>query len=780
MSTRHVPTTTLLTCAALLTTFAVTDSAHALPTGALDPAEPVETAPEDGPVFTRPPRPVITCAAPTLAQCQDPVYLSSVCGRQNRTPCGELVAPIYRNEVRAITETTPILKGAPGSETIAIAKKLSPIAMPQAKPTFGTFSFATVAQASRLQLPSAETANLDPQHPDYEANAAVVASCQEYAYESLYDHERFAEAADTCGSNAECVYQLSLRTTTPGLKTTMLKKNGQPMEWQVVRPGPYSVIKNAFFATGAAALTVGASYLRSHPEYATSAAFRAKAEAIIAHVEGTPKINEPSELDWHRKMHAAFAASPITASESASVRQRTDAYRDATTTAAGARFAIAMLEAVIPGQSGDTRTTSEALLAQYKAQHAQALDRMADLLFAEWDRTSPTTGTVDHGCLNRASVKCDWSPQRFVARYASHNRGLGEKLFSACVTATAGNFARVPASYLTSTDALATWIAAQELPKLGTEIVGERTSDGDEWGDRSWFAAGYGYDAGWQVSVERQAGTNRICKLKGNAYAQANASAWALGQEVPVLDTRHKLSVRESGDNLSFHSHLRVLGEDIYSPVDYSGTAPSYTPLDKNPTKTLAQRTYTKWLSIAGVQVKLQAKAEVKAGAELKAKATAASGCNPDNLAYDAMVSARPWLDFHVVPEVSVGVGLIQAGVRGDVDLVDVSAPAYGSVRLVGGVNDLTLQMRTNASVDLDMLKGDIDVFLESCVPYVGCADLASKQIYSWDGYSWHFPLFAYSKDVKMTVFDAATKPSITTRPIGTIGTIGTVGLLQP
>src|SRR5690606_36658210 len=159
------------------------------------------------------------------------------CGTVNRDACGNMLLPSYQSEVRSISATTPILKGSPGAEQIAIAKKLDPVPMPAPKATIGAFSFATASQLGRTKPPYADTANLDPQHPAFEANGAAVASCQEYAYESLYDHERFVEAAETCGSNAECVYQLSLRTETPGLKTTMLKKNGQPMAWQVVRPG---------------------------------------------------------------------------------------------------------------------------------------------------------------------------------------------------------------------------------------------------------------------------------------------------------------------------------------------------------------------------------------------------------------------------------------------------------------------------------------------------------------------------------------------------------------
>jgi hypothetical protein len=771
MHPRLRPNLGLVSCAALLAVFATTDVASALPRELGPEPLPTKGDPTDSLAPpSLPSKPPLSCAAPTLKDCTNVAYLATACGAATKAACGDLVAPLYQAEVRALPETTQILKGSGAFGKLQTAKKLAPIAMPARKFSLGSLSFATAAQIGRTLPPSADTATLTPQHPTYEANGAVVASCQEYAYESLYDHERFVEAAETCGSNAECVYQLSLRTETPGLKSSMLKKNGQPMATQVVRTGAYSQLKNAFFVPDTEAL-------RSHPSYASSAAFRAKAEAIIAHVNGTAKATATSELAWHRSMHDVFAANPSAPAELSSIKQRVETYSQADLSLRVANFAIALLEAVIPGQSGDARARSEALLAQYQAQKTQAIQQMAPLLMAEWDHVSATDGvTLDRGCLSRTSVRCDWSPQRFVSRYAGHLRHESETLFSACVEATAGNFAKVPAAYTASTDTLAAWIAAQSLPKLGTQIVGERMSDGDEWGDRQWFAAGYTYDAGWSLAAERQSGSNRICKLKGGAYASGSATAYALDNAISVLDTQHKLSVRESGDAITLHSHLRMVGQDIYTPIDKNLALPSATPVDEHYQTTLAQRTYTKWFTIAGVGVKLQAKTELKAGADLTARATAASGCNPDNLAYDAALSVKPWIDVHVVPEVSVGIGIIQGGVRGDVDLVKIATPASGSVKLVGGVNDITLQLRANAALDIDALDGTIDVFLESCLPLVGCTDLASKQIYAWDGYSWHLPMFAYSKDVKINVFDAATNPS-PSNP-GTVGTIGTVGVL--
>jgi hypothetical protein len=750
--THRLFTPLLLSAAAL----SVTGFAHAAPTGALLEPPPTkgEPLPTDPPIVrpTLPPRP--TCSAPTLAQCQDTTYLASYCGTVNKAACGALVAPLYRNEISAIGQTTQILKNNGSGDRLTLAKQLTPNAQQERKYTFGTFSFTTAAQFGRIRPPSSAVADITPQHPDYEASGAAVSSCQEYAYESLYDHERWAEAAETCGSNAECVYALSLRSDTPTLKTTMLKKNGTAAVVQPVRPGPYTTLKNVFFVQYI-------TELRNHPDYAASAAFRSKADAIIAQVQGTPKVTAPSELDWHRTMHDRWYSSYVAPAEVTSIEQRLETYDAAESGIGVANFAIPLLEAVIPGQPSPYREQSEALLAEYRASKARAIADMARLAFAEWDHVSTIDGvTLDRGCFNRsASNRCDWQPKKFLQRYAGHYTAKTEELFNACVEATAGNFSKVPAAYRVDSDALQTWIAAQSLPKLGTEIVGERLNDGQDWGDHDWFAAGYSYDAGWQLAAERQSGTNRICKLKGGAYASGNATAWALGQPIEVLDTRHKLSVREVGDQIQIHSHLRFMGEDVYTPIDVNVVAPSATPVNRDYQKTLAQRTYTKWLTIAGVGIKLQAHAELKAGANVNAHANAAQGCNPDNLAYDAGISVTPWINVHVVPEVSVGIGLIQGGVRGDVDLLKVSAPATGSVKLVGGVNDITLQLRARADLGLNLLKGNIDVFLESCVPYVGCADLASKELYAWDGYAWNVPLFNYTKDVKINVFDAATKP---------------------
>jgi hypothetical protein len=115
----------------------------------------------------------------------------------------------------------------------------------------------------------------------------------------------------------------------------------------------------------------------------------------------------------------------------------------------------------------------------------------------------------------------------------------------------------------------------------------------------------------------------------------------------------------------------------------------------------------------------------------------------------------------HVVPELSVGVGLVQGGVRGDVDLIAASVPASAGAKLIGDpthLDDVVFKIDMGADLVVDALDGKLSVFLEAC--FLGCTDIASKEIYNWKGYHWEIPIFKFEKDLRFQVFDAATSPT--------------------
>jgi len=740
----------------------------------------------------------------------------------------DLVGPLYSASVQSLSTTSPVLVDNGANKLLKTGRAFASNVMPARKLTAGVLSFQSSSQQGRVVPAVSNTANTAPQHPTWEANGAIVASCAEYAFEDSYDTSRFIEAAESCGSNAECVYQLAQLTATPGLNRTLLKKNGKQMAFQILPvPTPMTLLQNVgtfSLATTSAAPTASTAspsssallnaavgvtqaqvaslattppsafsqpknaffaydltFLRSVPRYASDAAFRAKAEAIITRAANTPSYNATSKFAWDKTMHDAYKPLNVSPAEAQDIKLRLRRYSDASDSYNLAKFVIPLLQAVIPGQSSPAKEQSQALLNSYIASRDAAIALRVSSLLGEYDHLSIIDGvSADQGCLSPTSIKCDWDPTDFVAYYTHVNTRAREAEFTRCIDATGDDFSKVPAASKLDSDTFTTWLDASDVPKLPNNKIGQRASDADQFGDPSLFAAGYSYDAGWALAAERDS-NGTICKVKGNAYAKATASAWAFGNELKVLDTDTHVSAREKSDNsIELHSHLRVLGNDVYDPIHDSRTLETPPPYDQSLDKTLAQTKYTKWLWIGPVAVKLQVAAELKAGIRLHLAAEAASGCNAKNLAYNATASATPWLKAHATPEVSVGVVLIQGGVRGDIDLLAASVPVSAGASLAGDAtkpNNVVLKLNMDADFVLDALKGNMSVFLEACVPLGPCTDLASKQIYSWDGYSYRLPLIDYKKDLSLPVFDIATKPALSVSQIALGNAVNAVSL---
>ena len=725
-----------------------------------DPPEEPDPAPRPEPAECEAP-------PPTIAQCQTPSFIErgfDACRSRDREACGKLLEPLWKRDVAALPGTATALVGEESAKRLKTGRAFPALGHAPLKATLGLLTYQTRAQVGRLTFPTSSTANPAPQHPAWEANGAVVESCSEYAYESFYDRARFIEAAETCGDDAGCVYRLAMGTETPGLQKLLLKKNGKPIRWQVSTPAPgtslppFRRFKNAFFWN--------AAFLRSRPAYASDPTFRAKAEAIIAHVAGTPGYAADSEFAWHKTMNASYRPT-ITEAELMDVRERVAAYQQAAEAYDVAAFALKLLPPYDPTATDDRAKRLNELVLQHQAALEAAAGSLTTMLMAEWDHVSAADGiTRDRGCLATDTTKCDWSPRDFSDAYI--NRRALEIEFARCVEETADDLSQVPAAHKVDSDALSAWFESRHVPKLAAGTIGQRTSDAEVFGNKEYFAASYSYDAGWAVTGDRQPGSNRICKLRGSAHARATASGWVFDRELKVLDTDTYLRVREQANQIQWHSHSRILGQDVYRPVDGAVTMRSASYEDSSD-HTLLHRNYSKWFWVGPVLVKVSIGAEVKAGMSVALKATAAEGCNPDNLAYDARASAEPWMKVHGTSSLSIGVYLVQGGIRGEVDVIAARAPVSARANLVGGVNDLRLQLEMDGKFALEALRGQLYVYLETCY-LIGCSDLASREIYSERGRKLEVPLVKYWKSITFPVFDAATSGAkAITRSSGTL-----------
>jgi hypothetical protein len=144
--------------------------------------------------------------------------------------------------------------------------------------------------------------------PEWDANGQKIKTCAEYGYENIYDVGRFLDAANACTGDQECILDIALMTTTPGLDKPMNRKDGAPMTHQLhTAQGPYP--KNDMFQFGSQYLS--ANGVPGRPGY-KAIAFDPELKQVLDDGETYYRINEgttndkirsfKSEWDFHREL----------------------------------------------------------------------------------------------------------------------------------------------------------------------------------------------------------------------------------------------------------------------------------------------------------------------------------------------------------------------------------------------------------------------------------------------------------------------------------------------
>jgi hypothetical protein len=712
-----------------------------------------------------------TCSTPVLSDCQNPAYRTSTCGAQKASVCNALITTDFKSRLASVSEQTDALlpSSLEGSGTLQTVKVVR-----DAAPVLKKYSATSLTLRNKLGLTRASAAptpgDTTPQHPTWETNGSVT-SCEEYAFEDSYDYSRFEEAADTCGTDYACIYNVAVLPGTPGIaKTTLLKKNGLPMADQI-RPqstggkGGHTFFlprpKNPFFAYDLA-------FLKKIAAYTSNAAFKAKADAIIANAAAAQSYWVSDELAWQIKMHDDLAALGISPAETKSIDQRRESYEQTVARAKRLEQAVADIQDRISNLSWFTQFEKPILDMQLNSANAALSDAYQDLgvaLFAEWDHKSIGDGVaIDHGCLSTSSKRCDWTPKIFARTFTGRFQAHREKAFSTCIDATGNNFANVPAASKVDSDAVAAYVAKEILPKYPGDplSVGQHTGDEADFGSHGSFGFDYDYDAGWKLTAERKPSTGEICRLKGNATASAHATGWIFDHSVSFLDAETSLHVREDAGNLYvFKSHFRVLGNDLYQPISDTQSDDIMKPIDRNVDKVLLAPSFEHTFGLLGYGVNVGVQGELRGGLNVHAEANAPKGCDPSNLAYDVQASARPFLRATAKPYAEIDAYVLKAGVEGTVLLAEIGVPVSARARLTGQQNSISLDLESKADFTLDALDGSIDLYGQLCAPVVGCTDRATKTIYEWDGVHYDFPIWDFQYTLPLLTFDQATKPTM-------------------
>lgn len=146
-------------------------------------------------------------------------------------------------------------------------------------------------------------------NPAWEANGDQITSCEEYAYEKVYDWARYTDAVAACAGDYNCQLDIAFLPDTPGIASRVLRgKDGTPTKTQIKYDKVKKLPKNDFFAYGSKFV-----YAAGPEGLPKSADLEALAKAVDDGVEhyqigcsGTCRTLEyKDEWDFHRKMHDA-------------------------------------------------------------------------------------------------------------------------------------------------------------------------------------------------------------------------------------------------------------------------------------------------------------------------------------------------------------------------------------------------------------------------------------------------------------------------------------------
>lgn len=380
-------------------------------------------------------------------------------------------------------------------------------------------------------------------------------------------------------------------------------------------------------------------------------------------------------------------------------------------------------------------------------------------------------------CLDRYGYYCDWSPDLFVQRYVSKHLTLAaaakEAEFTYCKNWTGGgNFystdpnVGVPTEDRKALSTFRTFIEerrakylalTKNVPVRDTDDFGTDKSDARSIGG-DFLGGGYSYKFGWNAKLDRYKpdGSNRVCRMQGKVYGGFHADATVIGEKFNVADAALSVSVNDGWQGkVNVFGQVRV-GKTEFLPSELGSFDSDGKQIggyeialnqdlmrgagDESDFPLISVPFQVGWFTVtlsAGIGYRMSVLADFKANASTTCDANTAgqppfsvhAGLTPDASVY-ATASA----------DVSL-LGLIGAGVEGEVTLLGIGAPVYADVKVAEHSKDSTKWMALDFDLGLDLDVHALDGKLKAYVELFGI-DIVKVPIVSWDGLHWRTQIF--------------------------------------
>jgi len=774
----------------------------------------------------------------SVSWCSNPKNQGDSCWSTNDAACSKALRDAYQAQYTNLTTgATPSGDSPHGSYSLVLPESMSGggkqmsgarVSYNQSKINFldHDLSYSAVIGIKQLARNFGlfdlwnMVAVTTPLHPEWESDGVAINAtahpCSEYVYKKYYDYSRFEDAAASCKSDWICVYNLAVTAATPGINHYPLnKRNGEAMPVQLrYTSGTTTQPKNAFWSHGPYEFSDVLAYRNRYDVSSGIAMASSKSQPYTI----------PDRWAWHVQMHDQQAHENLTlaAYDDMEARQKqiADLYaayeRDRAMLVAapgGAKTVFDILHPHMITSTGcldppmiDPITGDPQPCAHPVTYHngppsypsdslagfiQSEVNQIVDLLIAEWDHKSIADGvTVDHGCLDGDSNRCDWTPKTFAHEYLGLFRAAREKDFQTCFDSTGevfstSNFPPMNPGDHDDTDHLEAWIASagnirgvylKDLPWSkdggGQDVVGRNISGGKSLGDPSFFAIDYNYSAGYDAAYTRGGSDGQtICGVNGHVGGglYADVQVPIIGT-VQVIDAGLHARAGQGGDPTAYaEGHLIVFGANLYSTGgDITATGFNLSPAD--PSKMHESLGYDTIIPVAGIiPIHLHAGLDFSTGMNWGVSGSAPQGCDSSNNGAHMTLTGNitPWANVSADLSAAIGVTLFglgaEAGVRGDLSLLKASAPVnvtltVGDAYIPGFGNYLSLNLNTGASIDLSALSGSISAYAEIC--FVLCESV-EWEVYRWAGINLgHVDLFNLTKSFPLILLKTAKRSS--------------------
>ncbi|MFY1830561.1 hypothetical protein ACN47A_31895 [Myxococcus fulvus] len=661
---------------------------------------------------------------------------------------------------------------------------------------------ATTPFAARVKLSRSQ------QRSNWEASGNVLNSCAEYVFEKYYDYSVFEDAIAAAGTDYRALYNIAYDVARNGNPvpvsaigtrgiTSAIQRGRDGTAFQPSITFPTGLPKNEFFTVPAN--VQGKVLIHQGTEDKAAAMPGVRGAAIITLKNSGRQMNLygtvlPTSLratldqgvsyyneswSWHKAMgqrNAAvldeemYALDRLKTDFTALLRQRAQLVSTIQAEVGNQyRPLPGTLQAGAPqGATLDDEDPVNPLVGM--AYSLVALDRAieAALLTAQ-----------SRGCLAfqgaTAPAPCDWSPKRFAQRVLNLYQTPREQAFQKCVDYTNDDFAALkskalvvagkvnhPAQdYTTRPSVLETYFPRRDafLSALSsatgavrdpyTAALRLKWEAGDSYslGDET-----FGATADYQVSVEVKNVTASDCAMSPEAYGRFDATGRAFSKSVQLVhaearvsDTHAKVDLDVLDNTIPVVDVDQVLAAGQFNVVS-GAKSKSATLVDVETTFVIVVVPVTLGAKVAGT-VGL----DYSLGGEHKVTQVGASQCRVNSLSLAGRIEPYARVD----GELYAGVDLfiLEAGIKGKLQLVHASVPIEANVGLNYGANGasaFTLGMGGKADLKFTFLAGSISAYLEVGIwPF---EEEFEATLVSWDGI--HDDVKLFDKNVSVLVAD--------------------------